>query len=138
MNRSMKQQVYLYQVTLFKFYYSIYLPNLQSFETGYDSFYETTSLSLSSNSIKFYFSIYLPNLQSFETGDRSFYEIKMLSLSSKITNSPLVSIFLNYNHSKQDIIHSQKQQVYLYQVEYSYSYLCRCSFHKWRIYFHVI
>ena len=57
------------------------LPNLQSFETGIDSFSKTTSLSLSGNSIKFYFSLYLPNLQSFITGDYTFSKTTSLSLS---------------------------------------------------------
>ena len=60
----------------------IYLPNLQSFKTGNESFFETTSLSLSGNSIQFYFSLYLPNLQSFEIGKESFYETTSLYLSS--------------------------------------------------------
>ena len=59
----------------------LYLPNLQSFQTGDHSFQETTSLSLSSNSIKLYFSLYLPNLQSFKTGNQSFEETTSLSLS---------------------------------------------------------
>ena len=61
---------------------SINLPSLQSFQTGYNSFKETTSLSLSSNSIKFYFSLHLPNLQSFKTGNFSFICTTSLSLSS--------------------------------------------------------
>ena len=36
-----------------KFYFNIYLPKLRSIITGNDSFHETTSLSLSGNSIKF-------------------------------------------------------------------------------------
>ena len=62
------------------------LPNLQSFETGYQSFYEITSLSLSSMIIKFDYLTFsnLPNLQSFETGDYSFKETTSLSLSSII------------------------------------------------------
>ena len=47
----------------------IFLPSLQSFETGNGSFKETRSLSLSSNSIQFYFYSYLPNLQSLEIGE---------------------------------------------------------------------
>ena len=54
---------------------------MQSFEVDY-SFLQTTSLSLSSNSIQFYFSLYLPNLQSFKTGRESFFETTSLSLSS--------------------------------------------------------
>ena len=57
---------------------------LKNVETGYQSFYNTTSLSLSSNSIIFYFSLYLPNLQSFITGNWSFSKISSLSLSSRI------------------------------------------------------
>ena len=40
---------------IIKFDYLIFsnLPNLQSFKTGYQSFYKTTSLSLSSMIIKF-------------------------------------------------------------------------------------
>ena len=80
----MEQQVYLYLVILFKFYFSLYLPKLQLFQTGKWSFYETRSLSLSSNSIQFYFSLYLPNLQSFKTGNGSFSKTTSLSLSSRI------------------------------------------------------
>ena len=36
-----------------QFYFSLYLPNLQSFKTGGYSFKNTTSLSLSSNSIQY-------------------------------------------------------------------------------------
>ena len=36
-----------------QFYFSLHLPNLQSFKTREKSFYKTTSLSLSSNPIKF-------------------------------------------------------------------------------------
>ena len=59
----------------------------------------------------------LPKLQSFKTGDNSFSETT-LSLSSMITKFDylIFQIFLNYNHSKQEIGHSMKQQVYLYQV----------------------
>ena len=32
-------------------------------------------------------------------------------------------IFLIYNHLKQELNHSPKQQVYLYQVEYSFVYI---------------
>ena len=60
----------------------LYLPNLQSFKIDNNSFYKTTSLSLSSNSIQFYFSLYLPNLQSFITGKESFQWTTSLSLSS--------------------------------------------------------
>ena len=35
-----------------------------------------------------------------------------------LSNPTLLSIFLNYNHSKQEKNHSIKQQVYLYQVIY--------------------
>ena len=61
-----------------------YLPNLQSLKTGEKSFYQTTTLSLSSNSIIFYFSLYLPNLQSFITGYESFDKTTSLSLSGRI------------------------------------------------------
>ena len=69
---------------IIKFDYLTNLPNLQSFETGEASFFETTSLSLSSMIIKFdYFTFSnLPNLQSFETGEGSFFETTSLSLSS--------------------------------------------------------
>ena len=62
------------------------LPNLQSFEIGNDSFYKTTSLSLSSMIIKFDYLTFsnLPNLQSFETEYNSFYKTTSLSLSSLI------------------------------------------------------
>ena len=45
-----KQQVYLYQVEYSKLIWCLYLPNLQSFQTGEKSFKYTSSLSLSSNS----------------------------------------------------------------------------------------
>ena len=96
------------------------LPNLQSFETGGRSFYKTTSLSLSSMIIKFDYSIFsnLPNLQSFETGNFSFRNTLSLSLSSMNIKLDYLSfqIFLIYNHLKQDIFHSKKQQDYFYQV----------------------
>ena len=62
------------------------LPNLQSFITGKESFYKTSSLSLSSMIIKFDYLIFsnLPNLQSFKTGKESFYDTTSLSLSSMI------------------------------------------------------
>ena len=75
-----------------------------------------------------------------EDGDRyegAFNNVKNVIIESISHYYSDVYIFLIYNHSKQDMIHSLKQQVYLYQVENSYSYLCRCSFHKWRIPFHV-
>ena len=53
-------------------YYLIFsnLPNLQSFETGVESFFKTTSLSLSSMIIKFDYFIFLnlPNLQEMIIG----------------------------------------------------------------------
>ena len=54
------------------------LPNLQSFKTGNYSFYQTTSLSLSSNSIIFDYLIFsnLPNLQELEIGEGCFREVK--------------------------------------------------------------
>ena len=59
----------------------------------------------------------LPNLQSFETGYQSFYFTTSLSLSSMIIKFDyLFQIFLIYNHSKREVNHSEKQQVYLYQV----------------------
>ena len=62
------------------------LPNLQSFETGFQSFCQTKSLSLSSMIIKFNYLTFsnLPNLQSFKTGNQSFFKITSLSLSSMI------------------------------------------------------
>ena len=99
-----------------EFYFSLNLPKLQSFQTGKESFYLTTSLSLSSRVFKLYYSIYLPNLQSFKTGDWSFWATKNLSIISNFSNSTLDNIFLIYNHSKQEIIHSIKQQVFLYRV----------------------
>ena len=67
--------------------YYFCLPNLQSFITGRQSFYETTSLTLSSHSIKFYFSLYLPKLQFFEIGNISFFSTTSLSLSSNSIQS---------------------------------------------------
>ena len=54
------------------------LPNLQSFITGKESFYKTTSLSLSSMIIKFDYLIFsnLPNLQEMIIGERCFREVK--------------------------------------------------------------
>ena len=54
------------------------LPNLQSIETGYYSFHETTSLSLSSMTIKFDYLIIsnLPNLQEMIIGEGCFNEVK--------------------------------------------------------------
>ena len=62
------------------------LPNLQSFETGDNSFYKITSLSLSSMIIKFDYLTFsnLPNLQSFKTGNGSFWDATSLSLSGMI------------------------------------------------------
>ena len=78
------------------------LPNLQSFETGKESFNKTTSLSLSSMIIKLDNLIFsnLPNLQSFITGNYSFKETTNLSLSSMIIKFDHIShfqIFLIYN-----------------------------------------
>ena len=105
-----------------KFYFSLYLPNLQSFEV-YHSFEKTTSLSLSSNPIQFYFRLNLPNLQSFKTGNGSFSKVTSLSLSGNSIKLTLVYIFLIYNHSKQDGVLFLQQKVYLCQVILSNSTL---------------
>ena len=85
------------------------LPNLQSFETGNNSFIETTSLSLSSMIIILDYLTFsnLPNLQSFITGDWSFEETTSLSLSSMIikfdyflfSNLPNLQSFITGNQS---------------------------------------
>ena len=87
------------KVCLVMLFNSIYLPNLQSLEIGFQSFYKTICLSLSSNSHFFIFYRY---------------------------------IFLIYNHSKQDISHSMKQQTYLYQVIILYPKPIRYSFCEWK------
>ena len=74
-DHSIKQQVYLYQVILSIFYISLYLPNLKSFKTGEESFSETTSLFISSNSIKCYFRIYIFLNQN--------YSLQKINLSSQ-------------------------------------------------------
>ena len=61
---------------------------------------------------------YLPKLQSLKIGNKSFWKTTSLSLSSMIVKFDyfIFQIFLIYNHSKQEIYHSLKQQVYLCQV----------------------
>ena len=81
------------------------LPNLQSYKTGLNSFYKTTSLSLSSMIIEFDYLIFsnLPNLQSFETGDQSFYKTTSLSLSRMIIKFDYL-IFSNLPNLQEMII----------------------------------
>ena len=55
----------------------------------------------------------LPNLNSLVIGNESFLETESLSLSSNSIEFNLAYIFLLYNHSKQEIIHSKMPQVYL-------------------------
>jgi len=98
------------------FIWHLYLPDLHSFETGYQSFFETTSLSLSSifNMLAIYKD--LPKLQSFITGNYSFYQSTSLSLSSNSILHFVNWIFLIYNLLQLDLSHSINQQVFLYQV----------------------
>ena len=76
------------------------LPNLQSFKTGDYSFYNTTSLSLSSMIIKFDYLTFsnLPNLQSFITGERSFNKTTSLSLSSMIIKFSINQLDIPFTH----------------------------------------
>lgn len=84
-DRSTKQEVLLLRV----FYiliitYWIDLPKLVVFITGYNSFYETRSLTLSSIKLadKWIHWIDLPELSLFTVGERSFYKTRSLTLSS--------------------------------------------------------
>ena len=65
---------------IIKFDYLIFsnLPNLQSFKTGIESFYNTTSLSLSSMIIKFDYLTFsnLPSLQEMIIGEDCFRDAK--------------------------------------------------------------
>ena len=60
------------------------LPKLQSLQTGNQSFFNTTSLSLSSRIYLYHWLFDLPNLQSFETGNQSFYKMTTISFSSNL------------------------------------------------------
>ena len=83
---------------------------------GDKSFFETSQLSLSSNSNTKFDIFDLPNLQSFETGYQSFFETTSSSLSSNSDMRFDNWIYLIYNHLVQDISHSINQQVCPYQV----------------------
>ena len=102
------------------------------------------SIVVKENSLKYLNSLKICNcekLKSIEVGDYlggTFEYVKTVVIDSIRLFVISNYIFLIYNHSKREIIHSKKQQVYLYQVEYSHSYLCRRSFHKWKIQIHVI
>ena len=96
--------------------YHFNLPSLQSFQTGYQSFFVTISISLSSNTGMNYWYLHLPNLQSLETGSQSFYQSASLSLSSNTENTIYYSIFLNYNHLIWVKAHSMKLEIWHSQV----------------------
>ena len=108
MNHSLKQQDYLYQVILSNSTYFLYLPKLQSFKTGWQSFKKTTSLSLSSNYIQFYFSLYLPQLNQISLGRYSFEETTFITLQSTFVFSlfPFLDVpFSNGNYSVAPLKH---------------------------------
>ena len=99
-------------------------PNLQSIVVKKKSLKHLNSLKICN----------CEKLKTIEIEDYAFFYVKNVIVESiRFFDSLSIYIFLIYNYSKQDMNHSLQQQVYLYQVEYSYSYLCRCSFHKWRI-----
>ena len=60
---------------------NIYLPQLTTFTTGIESFADTESLSLDSNSLLLY-SFDFPQLTTITVGKSSFIEARSLSLTS--------------------------------------------------------
>ena len=88
-------------------------PNLQSIIVKNDSLKNLNSLKICN----------CEKLKTIEIEDWSFYNVKNVIIESILIFTTLVYIFLNYNHSKQEINHSLKHQVYLYQVILSYSIL---------------
>jgi len=89
---------------------------LSSIDIEDGSFSNVLNLIIESIWFVYNWCLYLPNLQSFESGYITFYNTTSLSLSSNSISSTDYYIFPIYNHSKQEIIHSIKQQVYLFQV----------------------
>ena len=86
-------------------------PNLQSLVVGKDSLQNLNSLKICN----------CEKLKTIETKNGysrngAFYNMKNVIIESILIFTTLVYIFLNYNHSKQDINHSMKQYVSLYQV----------------------
>ena len=79
----------------------LYLPKLQSLQTGNQSFFNTTSLSLSSRIYLYHWLFDLPNLQSFETGNQSFHMIRNLTFSSNSSCQIIIIILYRYSKSKQ-------------------------------------
>ena len=115
----------------FNYTVNLYLPQLQCIIIGENclnewkddlmivDFPRLESVVVKKNSLQSIYSVSIRNnkqLTTIEVEDYSFYNVKNLRIESILEMIIINSIFLIYNHSKQEIIHSMKQQVYLYQV----------------------